>query len=150
MLNRLWTLMVAAVVMALAACSSSNLSDPKSVVIAMFGAMEKDDKATLAHLLDLAELMRTYRDDYALRTDTPRVFTNPEQILEDLTGNGLTKQRWFSYQRIINAVDVSGETATVEVTFMDKERSKAYLTRFGVHVVNGKWKIHSFKTTDGG
>jgi hypothetical protein len=75
------------------------------------------------------------------------VFTSPEQILEDLTGDGLTKRRWFSLQRIINKVDVTGETATVEVTFVDKERSKAYLTRFGVHVVNGKWKVYSFKTT---
>ncbi len=134
-------------VLTLSGCSSSGkLSDPKSVVITMFGAMEKDDKATLAHILDLAELMRNYQEDYALQTDSPRVFTNPEQILDDLTGNGLTKQRWFSLQRIINTSEVMGETATVEVTFIDKERSHAYRTKFGLHKVNGKWKIYSFKT----
>jgi hypothetical protein len=128
-------------------CSSSKVSDPKSAVIAMFGAMEKDDKATLAHLLDLAELMRNYQEDYALQVDSPRVFTNPEQILEDMTGEGLTKRRWFSCQRIINKVDVVGETATVEVTFVDKEQSRAYMTKFGLHVVNGRWKIYSFRET---
>ena len=130
----------------LMACSSSNVSDPKSVVITMFGAMEKDDRATLAHLLDLAELMRNFREDYALQTDSPRVLTNPEQILDDLTGEGLTKRRWFSLQRIINKVEVMGETATVGVTFIDKQQSKGYRTKFGLHVVNGKWKIYSFKT----
>jgi hypothetical protein len=112
----------------------------------MFGAMEKDDRATLAHLLDLAELMRNFSEDYALQTDSPRVLTNPEQILDDLTGEGLTKRRWFSLQRIINKVEVTGETATVEVTFVDKQQSKGYRTKFGLHVVNGKWKIYSFKT----
>ena len=127
-------------------CSSSSPSDPKGAVLAMFGAMEKDDKATLAHLLDLAELMRNQGEDYALQTDSPRVFTNPEQILDDLTGDGLTKQRWFAMQRIVNPAEVFGETATVEVTFVDKDQSHAYRTTFGLHVVNDRWKVYSFKT----
>ena len=141
-----WLLIAGCCLSALMACSYSAVTDPKSAVIAMFGAMERDDKAALAHLLDLAELMRNYDEDYALQSESPRVFTNPEQILEDLTGDGLTKRRWFSLQRIINKVDVLGETATVEVTFVDKQLSQGYLTRFGVHVVHGKWKIYSFKT----
>lgn len=127
-------------------CSMPTLSDPKGVVISMFGAMEKNDKAALAHLLDLAELMKTYNEDYALQMDSPRVFTSPQQILDDLTHEGLTKTRWFSMQRIINKAKVMGETATVEVTFNDKQKSKAYLTKFGLHKVNGKWKIYSFRT----
>ncbi|MFH1372271.1 MAG: hypothetical protein ABII79_00525 [bacterium] len=144
---RTWRpLLVVACLPLLTACSSSSLSDPRSVVIAMFGAMEKDDKPALVHLLDLPELMRFYNEDYALQTNTPRVFHNPEEILYDLTGEGETKRRWFSLQRIINKVDISGETATVEVTFVDQDKSQGYRTKFGVHVVNGKWKIYSFKT----
>ena len=90
--------------------------------------------------------MRNYSEDYALQTDSPRVFTNPQDILEDLTGEGKTKRRWFSLQRIINRVAVEGETATVEVTFVDKQHSRGYRTTFGLHIVNGKWKIYSFKT----
>jgi hypothetical protein len=142
-----WSLLLACCLSLFMACSNSAPKDPKSAVIAVFGAMEKNDKAALAHLLDLAELMRGSNEDYALQTDSPRVFTNPEQILDDLTGDGLTKRRWFALQRIINKVDVMGETAAVEVTFVDKEHAKAYLTTFGLHVVNGKWKIYSFKTT---
>lgn len=127
-------------------CSDASYSDPKQVVISMFGAMQKDDKAALAHLLDLTELMKVVNDDYALQTDKPRVFTSPEDVLEDLTGDGLTKKRWFSYQRIINKAEIMGETATVEVTFVDKENSKGYRTKFGLHMVNGKWKIYTFNT----
>ncbi|MCB2230744.1 hypothetical protein KQH82_08520 [bacterium] len=128
-------------------CGGASSPDtPKETVIAMFGAMERDDKAALAHLLDLAELMRNTGRDYSLGSDSARVFTSPEQMLEDLTGEGLTKQRWFSMQRIVNESEVMGDNATVEVTFQDKVKGVAYLTKFGVHKVNDKWKIYSFKT----
>ena len=130
------------------ACSSADLNDPRQVVITMFGAMEKNDQATLAHILDLAELMKDTGSDYALQGSTARVFTNPKDILDDLTDSGLTKQRWFSMQRIVNKAENMGETALVEVTFVDKESSKGYLTKFGLKKIHGKWKIYSFKTSN--
>ena len=137
------TLAAAAV---LAACSGVDMADPRQVVIGMFGAMEKDDKAALTHYLDLAELMKTSQHDYALSGDTARVFTSPEDVLNDLTGNGETKQTWFGLQRIVNTAQVQGDHATVEVTFVDKANSKGYRTQFGLHKVEGEWRIYSFKT----
>jgi hypothetical protein len=134
----------------MAACSGSDQSDPRKVVMSFFGAMEKNDQAALARLLDLPELMRNTRTDYAVQTDSPRVFTNPKDILDDLTNDGLTKQRWFSYQRIVNKAEVTGEHATVEVTFVDKDASRGYMTKFGLHKVAGKWRIYSFKTFEQG
>jgi PBP1b-binding outer membrane lipoprotein LpoB len=132
----------------LVGCSSDSTSDPREVVISMFGAMEKNDKAALAGILDLPELMKIYNSDYALKTDSIRMFTSPQQILEDLTDDGLTKTRWFSYQRIINKSFVDGEVATVEITFVDKENSVGYRTKFGLHKINTKWRIYSFKTIE--
>ena len=130
----------------LAACGGGVDGNPKQVVISMFGAMEKNDKGALAHLLDLPALMENTEGDYALQSDSPRVWTNPQQILDDLTGNGMTKQRWFSMQRVIGETEVMGDQATVEVTFVDKQASRGYLTEFGLHKVNEKWKIYSFQT----
>ncbi len=127
-------------------CSNTSYNQPKQVVISMFGAMEKDDKAALAYILDLPELMKITNDDYALNSDNPRMFTSPQQILEDLTEDGKTKTRWFSYQRIINKEEITGSTAMVEVTFVDKDKSQAYMVKFGLHIVNEKWKIYSFNT----
>lgn len=129
-------------------CSSDSTSDPREVVISMFGAMEKNDKAALAGILDLPELMKIYNTDYALQTDSIRMFTTPQQILEDLTDDGLTKTRWFSYQRIVNKSFLDGDAATVEVTFVDKENSVGYRTKFGLHKINNKWRIYSFKTIE--
>jgi hypothetical protein len=139
-------LLLPAMLVALVGCSSKGSSDPRKVVMSFFGAMERDDQATLAHLLDLAELMKNTEEDYAVQTDHPRVFTNPKEILDDLTGDGRTKQLWFKHQRIVNEAAVMGDHATVEVTFIDKESSRGYMTKFGLHRVSGKWKIYSFKT----
>ncbi len=140
--------MIGLFALAIAGCggSGSSSSDPRQVVISFFGAMEKNDQAALAHMLDLAELMKNGSEDYAVHADSPRVFVNPRDILNDLTNDGLTKKRWFALQRIVNDAEVMESSATVEVTFVDKEASKGYRTRFGLHRVNNKWKIYSFKT----
>jgi len=143
---------VFAAVAVMAGCGSSDdeVPDPKKTVIRLFGAMQRDDQAQLTYLLDLPELMRTLNEDYALQTDSPRVIHDPQEILYDLTGDGRTKKAWFGLQRIIGATEITGETnATVEVTFVDKAKSKAYLTRFGLRLDQGRWKIYSFKTVQG-
>lgn len=142
----LWVILLAVAVV-LVGCSSDSVPDPRKTVISLFGAMERNDQAELTYLLDLPELMQNIGEDYALKTDTARVIHNPEEILSDLTGDGRTKRAWFRMQRIIGAAELTSEsTATVEVTFVDKQASRAYLTRFGLHLVNGKWRIYSFKT----
>lgn len=128
-----------------ASCSSESEPDPKATVIKLFGAMEKDDQAALTGILDLQELMKTQNEDYALNSDSVRQFTSVQQILDDLTYDGKTKTRWFSLQRIIASTEINGDVANVQVTFVDKSRSKGYITKFGLHLVNGKWRIFSFK-----
>ena len=143
-----WTTLLLAILTMpalLAGCGDSGPADPKGAVIAFFGAMEKNDQAALAHLLDLAELMKNIDQDYAFQGDKPRVFTNPKQILDDLTDDGFTKKKWFELQRIINEVEIDGATAKVEVTFVNKETSKGYRTKFGLQIKNGKWKIYTFR-----
>lgn len=135
-----------AVVSLLVGCGGTDMSDPKTVVIALFGAMEKDDKAALTHLLDIAELMRNTQEDYAIQQEKGRVFTNPEQVLDDLTGDGDTKKVWFAHQRIVSNVQIMGETATVEVTFITEDASRGYRTTFGLHLKQGEWRIFSFQT----
>jgi len=108
--------------------------------------MERNDAAELAHLLDLTELMKDTGEHYALQGGEPRVYSNPQEILDDLINDGETKQRWFSFQRIVNKSQITGDVATVEVTFVDKDESKGYMTKFGLKRINGKWRIYTFQT----
>lgn len=135
---------ILAITLLFAACTTTSTGGPKDTVIALFGAMEKDDRAAIANILDLGEMMKRTVEDYALSGGEPRVFTTPEDILNDLTGEGETKKRWFALQRIVADASMTEDVANVEVTFVDKVGSKGYRTEFGLHKVHGRWKIFSF------
>lgn len=132
----------------LTVCSGGGDS-PKDVVIKLFGAMERDDRAAIAYLLDIPAFMNITDEDYALQRDEPRVFHNPQDLLDDLTGEGLTKERWFALQRVIGSTEIAGDTAFVEVSFINKERGIQYYNKFGLHKPGNRWKIYSFKTISG-
>ena len=123
-----------------------DMGNPREVVTGLFNAMKQDDEAALTRLLDIQELMRNSQEDYAIQRVNARVFTNPEEVLKDLTGDGETKSVWFAHQRIVGSADIMGETATVFVTFNKKDASRGYTTKFGLHRKQGKWRIYSFKT----
>ncbi|MBU0982779.1 MAG: hypothetical protein KKA42_02845 [candidate division Zixibacteria bacterium] len=147
-MRRVASTAVAVVLLAamLTGCGGKDLDDPRQVVISLFGAMERNDQSALIGILDMAELMKTRNEDYAVQTSNPRSFTSPDQILKDLTEDGKTKQLWFKHQRIVNTAEIMDDVAMVEVTFVDKEASRGYRTKFGLHKINGKWRIYSFKT----
>ena|GEM_PF-345695 len=137
------------IALAIACSGDIGGGSPKDTVIQLFGAMERDDRAAVSHLLDLPALMSNTDEDYALQRKEPRVFHNPEDILDDLTGVGLTKTRWFSMQRVMGRTEIKGDTAFVEVSFIDKKTNVQYYNKFGLHKVNDRWVIYSFKTIGG-
>ena len=111
--------------------------------------MERNDAAAVAHLIDLRCLMNINVEDYALQMPSPRVIHNPEDILKDMPDSGLTKTRWFSMQRVVGATEIIGDTAFVEVSFIDKSINLQYYNKFGLHKRDGIWRIYSFKTIVG-
>ncbi len=131
---------------AIVGCAGATSQSPRQVVIELFGAMERNDKPVLASVLDLQALMESRQLDYALGLDTPRVFSSPTQIFEDLTNDGLTKQTWFKYQRVVGDEEIVGDTAFVEVSFVDKDTGKRTFNKFGVRKMGERWRIFSFRT----
>lgn len=129
-----------------AGCGDDVEQSPKQVVIKLFGAMERNDKAAVANALDLVALLETRDRDYALDLEQPREMRTPTDILDDLTGNGQAKTVWFSLQRVIGAEEIMGDTAYVEVSFVKKETGTQYYNKFGMHKVGQRWRIFSFKT----
>jgi len=129
------------------ACGGTSVGDPpKQVVIKLFGAMERNDRGAIANSLDLAALMQGVDADYALQVEPPRRFALPTEILTDLTDSGRTKQVWFSMQRVIGDEEKNGDTAFVEVSFVNKETGVQYFNKFGLRRQNGHWRIFAFRT----
>lgn len=124
--------------------------DPRKVVLNMFRAMDNNDRQAIAHYLDFAALLRTGATDYALQMDSVRTFYDPEKMLDDLTKGGLTHTRWSLLQRIVGEASQAGDTALVEVSFIDKSTDTQYYTKFGLRKTGKMWKIFSFNRRDSG
>ncbi len=127
-------------------CSISDSKSPRLVVIELFGAMEQNDVPTLASVLDIQGLMEKRQLDYALNIDTPRVFSSPTQLFEDLTNDGLTKKTWFSFQRVVGDEEIIGDSAFVDVSFVDRDTGIQTFNKFGVRKIGERWRIYSFRT----
>ncbi len=141
----LFLFLLAAAISVVSGCGGS-ADNPRDVVIQLFGAMERNERAALPHLLDMRAMMEQGEEDYALQRKMPRKFYSPEQIMDDLTDSGLTKTRWFTMQRIVGNTEMRGDSAWVEVSFVDKDKGVQYYNKFGLHRKKGNWKIYSFKT----
>jgi hypothetical protein len=145
-MKRSLLLLVPVLFMIIAGCNPSvnTASDPRKAVIEMFKAIENNDREKLAHYLDFETLLKTGENDYALKMDSVRKFTNPQEILDDLLQGGLTNQRWLAMQRIVGSGSQLNDSALVEVSFINKATSTQYYNKFGLRKVNGVWKVYSF------
>lgn len=141
-------LIVPWLVLFLSGCGSKVDTDqnPRRIVIKMLKAMEDNDREKLAYYLDFSTLLKPGNRDYALQMDSVRQFQTPDDILDDLSEDGLTYERWMAMQRIVanDSITPGGDTAFVEVSFISKETNKQYYNKWGLCKKNKIWKIFSF------
>lgn len=123
--------------------------DPRQVVLNMIRAMEKSDRTAVAHYLDLPSLLVPGERDYTLQMDSVRLFHDPNAILDDLCKGGLTWERWMGMQRIVGDASQSGDTAFVEVSFINKSTGTQYYNKWGLRKMNDRWKVFSFGVMGG-
>ena len=149
-MKRMLSVLVVLALLIIWGCSSgvNTDSDPRRVVIKMFNAMENNEREDLAHFLDFAALLKSHGRDYALQMDSARAFRSAEEILDDMVDSGLTKIRWFGMQKVVGSSEIMGDTALVEVSFINKKTDTQYYNKFGLHRINDRWKIYSFSVRE--
>ena len=132
--------------LALYGCGTTLEPSPRQHVIKFFGAMERNDRPAIINSLDLTSLMQVAESDYALQLDTPRVMQSPISIVDDLTEDGQTKQVWFRMTRVVGDEEIIGDTAYVEVSFLNDSKGVQYYNKFGLRRIGEGWRIFSFRT----
>jgi len=141
-LPRLWP---AAAVAVLIAVGCAGEPEPRTVVKDLLASLRQDTTSYdyLSQLLDLGELIQDesiYTYDSSLTIDE-----NGRAFVSMLQKGGELRQNWVTKQIVLGDVAVLNDTATVEVSFIDRTINKQYYNKMGVHLVDGKWKIFAFR-----
>ncbi len=114
-------------------------------VFTFFDAMRQGDANGMAAVLDSSVFLG--------RSGAPELDTlflgrdfeaRRNRVLLELTGGSL-KGLWLSKQVIVGGTERRGDTAGVEVSFVDPETGKQFLTRFRLVKKEKTWRIFSFK-----
>lgn len=129
------------------ACGDDPGEQPRETVMRLFQSMRADTASYdyLSQLLDLGELVKEnsiYTYDTSLTLQE-----NEKKMVRSLLEGGSVRERWLKNQIIVGSVAVLRDTATVEVSFVDKSSVpvKQYYNKMGVHLVDDHWKIFSFR-----
>ena len=118
---------------------------PRVMVMDFIEAVNKADTASIEKYLDI--------DGYAQEKmkelpEAERQKISPkfkEHLKADFLGNGLTRLLWQSKMIVVNKEDLSGNSAVVEVTFIDKETGITVYTNAKLHKINKRWMIYYIK-----
>jgi hypothetical protein len=127
--------------------SCADTPEPRRTVMNFLTSLREDTTSIeyLDQLLDFDELLdesSIYTYDSALsRTE------NKQEFAALLLKGGKVRDRWMKNQIIVGGVQISGDTAIVEVSFIDRKAKlvKQYYNKMGVHRSEDKWRIFAFK-----
>lgn len=121
---------------------------PDRSVYAFFDAMTQGDANRMAAVLDstvfLGHSGAPELDSLIPGADFE---TRRSRVLQELTG-GNVKRLWLTKQVIVGRTEQRGDTASVEVSFVDPETNKQYFTRFELVRKGKTWQIFSFRARE--
>lgn len=139
---------LAAVAVLTTACTSDQRPDPKDAVKNMFEAMSKSDSVALVANVDLAAAANDLRADIADSTaDTSGTQDWGSLLLRQMTGEGIIRRRWLTDNQIVlGRSEVTGDSALVEVSFLDRVTRVQYYNKMRLHFRGDHWVITAFRT----
>jgi hypothetical protein len=108
-------------------------------------AVNKADTASLSQYLDLDKFTQEKLKELP---DSQRaaVFSGmKEQLWQNFLGTGGTRLRWQNKMIVVNKEDVQGDSASVEVTFVDQKTGITQYTRARLYRKDGRWWIYYIK-----
>jgi hypothetical protein len=117
---------------------------PRQVTMDFVGSVVEGDSAAIEHLLDI-DLMVKERMKEIPPTDstqTAQYFRN--RIIQNLTGDGGTREFWKEHRLVVNDEAIKGDTAQVELTLLDPKRGNIqYLMVYLYRTKNG-WRVFKY------
>lgn len=130
----------AILVASLLGCSSETRPDPRDTVKGLFNAIRASDSLYLSENIDLDQALTTLGEELSSAPGTAG------DLLAALTGEGRLRKRWLENQIVLGDAAIQGDTAWVEVSFIDRLTRVQYYNKMRLDYRNGRWIINSFRT----
>lgn len=113
--------------------------------MSFFGAMRSSDTLGIEKTVDLEQILAERKNEFleAGRTAEAESLTK-EKLIGELTV-GDVNQRWLKNQIVVGKTEKQGDTATVEVSFIDVNTGTQYYNKMALYFKDGSWKIFAFK-----
>lgn len=122
------------------ACSRS--PSPRVVVMDFIEAVNKSDTASIEKYLDIDSYAREKLKELPESERGHDFMKFKEHLKGDFLGNGLTRLLWQGKTIVVNKEDISGDSAEVEVTFIDKDTGTTVYTKAKLHKINKRWMLY--------
>jgi len=120
--------------------------DPKDTVKGMFTAIQQSDSVYLKTNVDLSQAARGVEQDLRAGDTAGTAADQVGLLLRALTGDGVLRKRWLENQIVLGESQVQGDTALVEVSFLDKVTRVQYYNRMRLVYRGGRWCVTDFRT----
>ena len=143
-----WDAIVGAVLAAMFALSGCGGGpDPKGTVMDLFTGLHTNDTTLVRRSVDFDRAWMSVKEDLMQADDSLRTrIPWGDRLYGSLTGEGRLRTRWMKTQVVINKTQLLGDSATVEVSFIDRESGMHYYNQMGLVRKAGRWVIVAFRT----
>jgi hypothetical protein len=139
-----------AVFTAIMACLALSLGcagkpNPKDTVMDLFTALHADDTTMVLQSVDTGRAWRSVSLDLKQPADSLLTAISWGERLESaLTGDGRLRSRWIKMQVVIGETEIKADSATVEVSFIDRDTRIQFYSRMALVFQDGHWRIVAF------
>jgi len=133
--------------LAIISCSSGPPAPNKVVIEFLEKDMANSDTTAILAKLDVSALVQERKNEFMEAGDSLRGqrYTG-DSLTADLVAGGELNNRWLALQIIVSRVTQKGDSALVEVSFIDAKSDVQYYNKMGLRKIPQGWKIYSFKT----
>ncbi len=130
-------------------CSHDARPNPKDTIFRMLEAMRQSDGVALAENIDMkSAALDVLEEAPSTLPDTLDGTPDLESwLVAQMTGEGGLRDRWLTDNQIVlGRSDINGDTAHVEVSFLDRITRVQYYNKMQLVFRDGRWIITRFRT----
>jgi hypothetical protein len=120
----------------------SKTPSPRVVVMDFIEAVNKADTASIDKYLDLDRFTKEKIKDLS-EAERQEIFPKvKEQLRDNLLGSGGTRLKWQNKMIVVNKENIQGDSALVEVTFVDQKTGISEYTEAKLYKKDKTWWIY--------